>query len=201
METRFKKNAQILVDAFKNERIQPGSCPACAVGNLLAYNNNIEIEDYSWLAEKEESKISLYWYNVISLNSCYNEATRKEVNRFADNTGYTEYQLKAIEKKFEEQFRFYVNKESYGDRDANIILENEPKKARFLIKNNIIWKTALKNALADVIKLLALFEREKIGIAAMENLVLSKKEEINEQAYIDEMDEILFSSIKQTIKK
>ena len=116
-EKLYNKTVSILVDAYFKETLKSQNCMACAVGNIIAANNNYEIVKVSgktyWM-DKEGNYITPLWLNVVGTVEerilgfrvdtnqflkmhKYDEATKKEI----ESSGYKLHEFALIENAFE----------------------------------------------------------------------------------------------------
>lgn len=126
----FEKTISILVEAYLNGTLVKGNCQACAVGNIVAGNNDwnyitedLVEEDFHWDCvphidmimgdwDIEEIKYSYaQWYNVFGTFS-QKPFTKPEnyiggAKEQIDSTGYTWQELAEIEKAFEQSVDMY----------------------------------------------------------------------------------------------
>ena len=94
MRPTFEKTVDILVKAYLNDTLEHDNCHACAVGNLVAAAKN-------WTYEKDENG-SYGWRECYTANWFnFGHQIRVKNSTQAEATGYTIYQLNAIERAFE----------------------------------------------------------------------------------------------------
>lgn len=93
----YQKTVDILVQAYFNDTLRHGSCSACAVGNIIAANNNIETEiDAGGLYWENSNN----WYCELILGYYEYSVSQKVVNQIK-NTGYSIPEIISIEDAFE----------------------------------------------------------------------------------------------------
>lgn len=122
-EPLYNKTVSILVDAYFKDTLQSGICSACAVGSLIAANNDYEIVQVSdenfWL-NKNGDYLTPKWKKVVcteitrvfgiafskkqvlNINKLDSE-TRKEI----ESTGYKLHEFALIENAFEKGYKGY----------------------------------------------------------------------------------------------
>lgn len=110
----FDKTVNILLEAYRNDTLQHSNCYACAVGNLVAANNGIEInhkvhEDCSRTLSWND-RGSMYESTEVTYNNWFvlwspHARPTEELERLAIeevlSTGYTLEECKKIEYAFE----------------------------------------------------------------------------------------------------
>tara|TARA_R110000822_G_C14997765_1_gene460417 strand:+ start:58 stop:531 length:474 start_codon:yes stop_codon:yes gene_type:complete len=105
----YQKSVDILLDSYNAGTLFHGKCSACAVGNLVAANNDIElVKSINKWTESPTAKWSEgvpLWNGVFATDSggqavfmyAYEGSTKTEI----DSTGIPLTELMAIEKAFE----------------------------------------------------------------------------------------------------
>jgi hypothetical protein len=104
----FDRTIGILVKGFMNDTMEYTDCTACAVGNLIAYNNGMFLRRGCFGIESVGGE-SDNWSYVIKIGSgqlmpSWNQESNKQTLIQMANTGYTPIQLAAIELAFSEGY-------------------------------------------------------------------------------------------------
>jgi len=104
----FDRTVGILVKAYLNNTLQHGQPCGCAVGNLIAANNNYTIckrVGSNWLFQDGNINRVANWtevhaYGEIIKDPCHDEEYKNGVSELL-STGYDTYETSMIEKAFE----------------------------------------------------------------------------------------------------
>jgi hypothetical protein len=120
-EKLYNKTVSILVDAYFKNTLESQDCTACAVGNIIAANNNYEIVKVSgesyWM-DKEGNYIDPLWLNVVGTTEKrilgiklftkqflkmdkYDEDVKREI----ESSGYKLHEFALIENAFEKGYK------------------------------------------------------------------------------------------------
>lgn len=102
----YKRTVDILFDAYFNDTLEHGNCFACAVGNMVAANMNIELviqPDSRRLRWKNFSHNDGYktWYRAIGVGMFTENLVTENIQSQIFSTGYSGYELAKIELSFE----------------------------------------------------------------------------------------------------
>lgn len=116
----YDKTVSILVDAYMNDTLQHGNYCGCAVGNMIASNMGIQINNI--LKEDEDSEIE--WIGVSDTDASqwlwliYKDKSCLINERLAlrqiRSTGYSVEEIYKIEKAFEGSDRYYEEDEMFS---------------------------------------------------------------------------------------
>lgn len=111
------------MDAYRNQTLIPGACTACAVGNIIAANMELEVDakltphgivnGLSWLKRDKSEvhpnvrRIFAKWSSVFGTTTChgqeiYPDEYRGVAKAQIDSTGYSFWHLALIESAFED---------------------------------------------------------------------------------------------------
>jgi hypothetical protein len=111
-EELYNKTVDILVQAYLNDTLQHENCYACAVGNIIAANLNLNIiqdGDIKMWEGYGSAKKQVNWFNGLR---GYSYSSKEEFEREVESTGYSVLELDRIERAFE-------GASCYGDRMFN----------------------------------------------------------------------------------
>lgn len=129
----FEKTVSVLTKAYINNTLQHGSCCGCAVGNLVCAANNIVYE---------KDKV-LYWTEAFSTTVNYRTGKPEMKQRISaeryknlakveiDSTGYSLFQLAAIEKAFETEAYHPAHEEDFAIDGSNNYPADKLEEAMF----------------------------------------------------------------------
>lgn len=105
----FEKTVSILVKAFQNDTLQYTNCKACAVGNIVAANNNVNLsydkENRCIVSDNEEYNTGK-WFNVFKWGMCGRDGLyldllkQKDIVQQIKSTGYSINEIADIELTF-----------------------------------------------------------------------------------------------------
>jgi hypothetical protein len=97
-EQLYNKTVGILVDAYMNDTLKHGMCTHCAVGNIICGN----MYDGNMTEWWKNYSMNNGWANVFQNGVPVNLSRYKgEPKKQIDSTGYSVYELAAIESAFE----------------------------------------------------------------------------------------------------
>ena len=85
---RFNNALSALIKGFFNETLKKGTCYACAVGNIIAYCNNISVKEFEIDINKKD------WYNTIMYGTTNGH---KQIS----STGYSIKEIKDLQQDIE----------------------------------------------------------------------------------------------------
>ena len=102
----YHKTVDILVDAYFADTLEHGNCYACAVGNIIAANCNIQYDPYYMARGKLIWKSGRSFWDDVFYTSQSTQSFRIDeyegnAKYQIDSTGYTVYELAKIEYAFE----------------------------------------------------------------------------------------------------
>lgn len=117
---RFNNAINALVKGYFNDTLGKGSCVACAVGNIVAYCNNLTIikkKCTTFLSGLEYTNLKVNtdfemdnWYSLLS-----QYRIGGSTNTIVEKTGYTLNEISKIECAFEEATKIsFVNYDDYS---------------------------------------------------------------------------------------
>jgi len=105
----FEKTVNILVKAFQNDTLEYTECKACAVGNIVAANNNVNLyydkENRCIVSDNEEYNTGI-WFNPFKWGMCgrdninYDLLKQKDIAQQIKSTGYSINEIADIELAF-----------------------------------------------------------------------------------------------------
>lgn len=114
----FDRTVSILVNAYQKDTLEYADCKACAVGNLVCYNNGGKLKKIGTRIENIGGYWSGGWSGLIEIGRGNLKFSSSEFNKRKEkellNTGYSLYELALIE------FTFSKNR-PYTAKDPNFV--------------------------------------------------------------------------------
>ena len=143
MTPRIEKAINIFLDAINNGTLASGTCAACAVGNLVAYELNHKpiIKVNTGI----DGQPNMLWYKIVSPKCPITRATKEAAIKQINLTDFTVNEIIEIERVFEINTKIgclsYFIHNSRDIREDQINGLNAVVKLMLGFDNNIIDKT------------------------------------------------------------